>query len=130
MPAIKSASIVVNMLVTKHLTGHKLGTVFLLFLKLCYTHFCVYWSHSDYNLGDGPGELSDGETTEAESEADFMSNNGEITPPRLTEEYTEILDEPLETPDALDDTASNVYPEVSTRGTTPADEEIFEGYPI
>ena len=107
-----------------------MGTVYLLFLKLCYTYCCVYWSHSDYNLGDGPGELSDGETTEAESEADFMSNNGEITPPRLTEEYTEILDEPLETPDVLDDTASNVYPEVSTRGTTPADEEIFEGYPI
>ncbi|XP_063689686.1 uncharacterized protein LOC134822522 isoform X7 [Bolinopsis microptera] len=84
------------------------------------------------------GELTDGETTEAQYEADFMSDNGEITPPRLSpfeqvfqddeiEEYTEIRDEPLETPDVLDDTAPNVYPEVSPRGTTPADEEIFEG---
>ena len=91
---------------------------------------CTVLPYKDYNLGDGTGELSDDGTTKAESEADFISNNGEITPPMLTEEYTEILDEPLETPDALDDTASNVYREVSTRGTIPADEEVFEGYPI
>ena len=92
-------------------------------------------------MGDGPGELTDGGTPEAESETDFISEKGKITPRKFSpyeqafhddklEGYTEILDEPLETPDALDDTASNVYPEVSTRGTTPADEEIFEGYPI
>ena len=118
-----------------------MGTVYLLLLKLCYTYFCVYWSHSDYNLGDGPGELSDGETPEAESETDFISEKGKITPRKFSpyeqafhddklEGYTEILDEPLESPDVLDDTASNVYPEVSTRDTTPADEKIFEGWSI
>ena len=96
-------------------------------------------------MGDGPGELTDGGTSEAESETDFISEKGKITPRKFSpyeqafhddklEGYTEILDKPLKTPDVLDDTDPNFYPEVFSRGSTladsnPSDEDGLEGYP-
>ena len=89
--------------------------------------------------------MTDGGTSEAESETDFISAKGKITPRKFSpyeqafhddklEGYTEILDKPLKTPDVLDDTAPNFYPEVFSRGSTladsnPSDEDGLEGYP-
>ena len=95
--------------------------------------------------GGDPGEITDGKTPEEEYQTDLIPENGETTPRRLTpleqlspdngsRGYTELFDEPSETPYVENDTP-NVDPEdeVVLKSDSPVDldpsnETVVEGY--